>query len=142
MKYFFLTEGVISVVLKRIMTPSLKDDSPVGISDMKNDGYNNDEKDGIMIGMIGVGRIMNSIIMALIIVIQKKGLLAFIKCLLNPQSRWFPGSWQRRLHGLVAVCLYVPSLAALTIFLSNLENAFAITTRIFISGKSMLFILF
>ncbi|XP_063605939.1 protein-cysteine N-palmitoyltransferase HHAT-like [Penaeus indicus] len=50
------------------------------------------------------------------------------------ESRWFPGSWQRRLHGLVAVCLYVPSLAALTIFLSNLENAFAITTRIFISG--------
>lgn len=50
------------------------------------------------------------------------------------QSRWLPGSWQRRFHGLVAVCLYVPSLAALVIFLSNLDNALVIGDRIFISG--------
>ncbi|XP_045584583.1 protein-cysteine N-palmitoyltransferase HHAT isoform X2 [Procambarus clarkii] len=50
------------------------------------------------------------------------------------ESRWFPGSWQRRILGLLAVCLYVPSLTALVIFLSNLDNALVIGNRIFISG--------
>ncbi|KAK7067760.1 hypothetical protein SK128_022099, partial [Halocaridina rubra] len=48
--------------------------------------------------------------------------------------RWCPGRWQRRLHGLAAVTLYVPSLTALTIFLSGLDNAIVISKRIFITG--------
>lgn len=57
----------------------------------------------------------------------------------NPQyieweNRWVPGSWRRRMYGIGAVCLYIPSLAALTIFLSNLENATIVAERIFISG--------
>ncbi|KAG7172301.1 cysteine N-palmitoyltransferase HHAT-like [Homarus americanus] len=50
------------------------------------------------------------------------------------ESRWLPGAWQRRFHGLLAVFLYVPSLTALVIFISNLDNAKAIGHRIFISG--------
>lgn len=50
------------------------------------------------------------------------------------EVRWLPGAWQRRFHGLLAVGLYVPSLASLTIFLSSLENAQTVTDRIFFSG--------
>ncbi|CAL4071662.1 unnamed protein product, partial [Meganyctiphanes norvegica] len=50
------------------------------------------------------------------------------------ENRWVPVSWRRRMYGLGAVCLYIPSLAANTIFLSNLENAAIVADRIFISG--------
>lgn len=53
---------------------------------------------------------------------------------LSMKVRWLPGAWQRRFHGLLAVGLYVPSLASLTIFLSSLENAHTVTDRIFFSG--------
>lgn len=50
------------------------------------------------------------------------------------EDRWLRGAWRRRFLGLAAVGLYVPSLAALTIFLSNLENALTVTNRIFVTG--------
>ncbi|KAK3876202.1 hypothetical protein Pcinc_018982 [Petrolisthes cinctipes] len=50
------------------------------------------------------------------------------------EARWLPGAWSRRWHGLLAVCLYVPSLTALTIFLSNIDNAMTVGKRIFITG--------
>ncbi|XP_064104868.1 protein-cysteine N-palmitoyltransferase HHAT-like [Macrobrachium nipponense] len=49
-------------------------------------------------------------------------------------KRWLPGAWLRRFYGLLAVFLYVPSLMALTIFLSGLDNALVISERIFITG--------
>ncbi|KAG0712862.1 Protein-cysteine N-palmitoyltransferase Rasp [Chionoecetes opilio] len=49
------------------------------------------------------------------------------------EARWLPGAWRRRFLGGVAGAPYVPSLAALVIFLSDMDNATTVTTTIFVS---------
>ncbi|CAL4192283.1 unnamed protein product, partial [Meganyctiphanes norvegica] len=50
------------------------------------------------------------------------------------EKRWVSDTWRRRIYGLGAVFLYIPSLVAITVFNSNLENGAIVAERIFISG--------
>ena len=67
------------------------------------------------------------------------GLLVQHNSYITWQERWLPGVWARRFHGLLAASVFVPSLTALVIFLSSLQNSITVCTRLFLLGRFVLY---